>query len=260
MESVLKMENVTVRFGGLLALNNINLEVNKGEILALIGPNGAGKTTLFNLLTGIYKPTSGTIHYKAQNINKLKPYERVKNGIARTFQHIRLIKNMTVLENVLVAHGQCNSEGVLSSIFLTKNVQSKRKKVMEECMEALKIVGLEDKVNDYAVNLPYGEQRLLEIARALITKCELLLLDEPAAGMNAAEKDKLIELIKYLSSKFNIEIILIEHDIRLVMSIADKIIVLDSGEKIAEGAGSEVQNNPKVIRAYLGEEEDDEWL
>lgn len=255
MNPVLKLDKVTVKFGGLLALNEIDICVNKGEILALIGPNGAGKTTLFNLLTGIYKPTSGSIYYKGQNINKLESFKRVKIGIARTFQNIRLIKTMTVLENIMIAHKQCNTEGIFNSIFLFKKGHNKRTAIRQECISILKIVGLENKIDEFASNLPYGEQRLLEIARALVTKCEVLLLDEPAAGMNGVEKKKLIELIRFLSRKYNIEIVLIEHDISLVMDLADKIIVLDHGDKIAEGIGSEIQNNPKVISAYLGQED-----
>ncbi|MBN7773998.1 ABC transporter ATP-binding protein [Clostridium aminobutyricum] len=256
MVPVVKVEKVTVKFGGLIALSEIDFCVNKGEITALIGPNGAGKTTLFNLLTGIYRPNSGAIYYKGQNINKLETFDRVKIGIARTFQNIRLIKNFTTLENVLVAHRLCNTESILHSIFCSLETRNKRSAVLQECLDALKIVGIETKKEELASNLPYGEQRLVEIARAIATKCEVLLLDEPAAGMNAIEKKKLMELIKVLSKKHNIEIILIEHDINFVMELADKIIVLDHGDKIAEGIGTEVKNNPKVISAYLGEEEE----
>ncbi|GGF97442.1 ABC transporter ATP-binding protein [Paenibacillus abyssi] len=251
---ILRLDEVTVKFGGLVAVNQVSFHMNKGEILALIGPNGAGKTTLFNLLTGIYTPTSGAVLYKQQVVNKLKPYKRVEMGIARTFQNIRLIKNLTVLENVLVAHQGCNSESVWSSIFLSKKTKENRQAVVNECMEVLKIVGLESKIDEFAGNLPYGEQRLLEIARAMATKCQLLLLDEPAAGMNSQEKKQLVDVIRSLSQKYNIEILLIEHDIRMVMSIADRIVVLDHGKKITEGIGSEVQNNPEVIKAYLGED------
>jgi branched-chain amino acid transport system ATP-binding protein len=254
---VLKLEGVTVRFGGLVAVNNVDLTMNRGEILALIGPNGAGKTTLFNLLTGIYTPTSGQIFYKEKKMNDLKPYARVEMGIARTFQNIRLIKSLTVLENVIVAHRECNSESIWQSILLTRSVREKRKRIVEECMDVLRIVGLHQKVDELASNLPYGEQRLLEIARAMVTKCQLLLLDEPAAGMNSQEKQALVDLIRLLSEKYEMDILLIEHDVRMVMSIANRVVVLDHGEKIAEGPGSEVQNNPKVIKAYLGEEIDE---
>jgi branched-chain amino acid transport system ATP-binding protein len=260
MEPVLELEGVSVRFGGLTAVKKIDFHVNKGEIVALIGPNGAGKTTIFNLLTGVYSPNSGNIYYKNMKINQVKADHRVKMGIARTFQNIRLIKTLTVLENVLVAHPDFIMEGIWSSIFPTKKVLELRAKVVEESMEILKTVGLYQKKDEYPNNLPYGEQRLLEIARALVTKCQLLLLDEPAAGMNSIEKQNLIQLIQHISKSFQVEIVLIEHDIRMVMTIADRVVVLDHGEKIAEGSGEEVQNDPKVIRAYLGEEFDQEQI
>lgn len=254
MEKVLELEKVSVRFGGLVALNNIDMTVSRGEILSIIGPNGAGKTTLFNLLTGIYQPTSGKIVYKNRVINKLKPFKRVSLGIARTFQNTRLLKNMTVLENVLVAHAECNGEGLLQSIFARGSTAKRRAAIVEECTQKLEVAGLAHKLDVLAGSLPYGEQRLLEIARALATGCEILLLDEPAAGMNAAEKAELVKKIRQLSKEFHIEIILIEHDIGMIMDISDRIVVLNYGEKIAEGSAEQIQNNPDVIQAYLGGE------
>lgn len=258
MEKVLELEKVSVRFGGLVALNNIDLDVRRGEILSIIGPNGAGKTTLFNLLTGIYQPTSGKISYQNRVINKLKPYKRVKLGIARTFQNTRLIKSMTVLENVLVAHAECNGEGVFESIFSFGSASRKRDAVVQQCVEKLEVVGLAHKLDVLAGSLPYGEQRLLEIARALATGCEILLLDEPAAGMNMVEKIELVKKIRQLSQEFQIEIVLIEHDIGMIMDISDRIVVLNYGMKIAEGTPEEIQNNPEVISAYLGGEVEEE--
>lgn len=256
MENVLELQQVSVKFGGLVALNQVDLNVRRGEILSIIGPNGAGKTTLFNIMTGIYQPTSGQVLYNNQTINKLKPFKRVELGIARTFQNTRLLKNMTVLENVLVAHRECNKEGVFASILARSSLKQKRQAIVQECMEKLEIVGLADKAEQLAGSLPYGEQRLLEIARALATDCELLLLDEPAAGMNQTEKRELIKKIQLLSKQYHIEILLIEHDIQMIMEISDRIVVLNYGQKIAEGTPKEIQNNPQVIQAYLGGEVD----
>lgn len=253
MASLLKVESVSINFGGIKAIQNVSFQLQKGEILGLIGPNGAGKTTLFNLFTGIYTPSSGTITFDGEVINKMKPYTRVKKGIARTFQNIRLVKNLTVLENVLNAHPNVNTEGLFTVLFSGKMKKKQRSEYVQACIEVLEIVGMQDKLDTLAGNLPYGEQRLLEIARALITDCQLLLLDEPAAGMNRIERVKLIEIIEIIAREYDKTILIIEHDMRLVMQLAKNIIVLDQGEKIAEGPGNIVQNDPRVIKAYLGE-------
>lgn len=252
MKNILEVNNLSIRFGGLLAVNNVNLHQEQGEILALIGPNGAGKTTLFNLLTGIYKPTFGKIMFDGEDISKAKDYERSKKGIARTFQNIRLFESMTVLENVLVAHPECNTEGILTSFNFGKKLKNNRKKIIDECEKILDAVGILDCEENLATNLSYGKQRLLEIARALITKPKLLLLDEPGAGMNSFEKDELTRVIHYIIDELKISVLLIEHDMRFVMGISDRIIVLEHGEIIAEGQPKEIQENQKVIDAYIG--------
>ncbi len=252
MEKVLETKSATIQFGGLLAVDNVDLVLNKGEILSLIGPNGAGKTTFFNLLTGVYQPTDGTIYFKGKNITKMKAHERTKFGIARTFQNIRLIKSMTVLENVLIAHPGCNGEKLLEALFLPKRTNQKRREVIEECEELLEVVGLKQLEGELAVNLPYGKQRLLEIARGLAVKPQLLLLDEPGAGMNNFEKEELTKVVHYITDEKKIDVLIIEHDMKFIMNISDRIIVLDHGQKIAEGMPSEIQSNEKVIQAYLG--------
>lgn len=252
MKPILKVNNLTIKFGGLVAVNNVTLSQEKGEILSLIGPNGAGKTTLFNLLTGVYQPTSGNILFHSQDITAMKAHQRAKMGIARTFQNIRLFQSMTVLENLLVAHPECNKEGIGSAFNFSKKLKEKRRDIVKECEEIMEIVGLSESEGELAINLPYGKQRLLEIGRALATKPNLILLDEPGAGMNSFEKDELTRVIRHIIDKLGIDVLLIEHDMRFVMNISDRIIVLEHGEIIAEGKPEEIQTNQKVIEAYLG--------
>jgi branched-chain amino acid transport system ATP-binding protein len=247
-------------FGGLRAIDHLNISINQGEIAALIGPNGAGKTTFFNCITGIYTPTGGDVRIlrsgKSERINGLKPNVVTRKGLARTFQNIRLFNSMTVLENVMIGCHPVTKTGVLGAIFRTRATQAEEKFIVERSYAILEKIGIEKYVNELAVNLPYGAQRRLEIARAMATDPFLLLLDEPAAGMNPQETQELDELILKIRDEDNISILLIEHDMKLVMSLSDNIHVVDYGKKIAEGGPEEIRNNPVVIKAYLGEEID----
>lgn len=252
MTQILKAENVTMRFAGLTAVDKVSFTQNDNEILSLIGPNGAGKTTFFNMLTGVYKPTEGKLFYKGEDITGLKPYELVKKGISRTFQNIRLFKTMTTLENLLVAAPECHGETLKDAIFCTPGLKRKRGRVVERCEHILEVLKLQDAEEEYASNLPYGKQRLLEIGRALATGADFLLLDEPGAGMNSSEKEELAEVVHFLTEQMHKNVLLIEHDMNFVMNISDRIVVLDHGIKIAEGVPSEIQNNQAVIEAYLG--------
>jgi branched-chain amino acid transport system ATP-binding protein len=263
MEKILQVKGATIKFGGLIAVDSVDLEQKRGEILSLIGPNGAGKTTFFNLLTGVYQPTEGTVMFQGKNITNMKAYDRNRFGIARTFQNIRLIKSMTVLENILIAHPECKTENFVEALFFPNKTNKKRRQVIAQCQSLLNVVGLEDMQDEMAMNLPYGKQRLLEIARGLATNPKLLLLDEPGAGMNSFEKEELTNVIHHITGDMKIDVLIIEHDMKFIMGISDRIIVLDHGQKIAEGIPSEIQNNEKVIQAYLGsgefkDEEDQE--
>ncbi len=258
MAPVLEVKGLSMEFGGLLALDAIDLCIDPGEIVALIGPNGAGKTTFFNCVTGIYRPTAGDIFIcgsggEPERINSLKPNQITAKGLARTFQNVRLFPNMTALENVMVARHCRTKAGIIGAVLKTRHAQAEERESVRFAYRLLKRFQLEGQVNTLAKELAYGEQRRLEIARALATEPFLLLLDEPAAGMNPKETEELDSLIKGLRDETGIAILLIEHDMKLVMSISERIYVVDYGEMIAQGRPSEVAANEKVIKAYLGE-------
>lgn len=256
--SLLQVDKVTKSFGGLTAVSNVSMHIDKGELVGLIGPNGAGKTTLFNLLTGVYAPTSGTIKLETdgniKELGNLKPYNVTKSGLARTFQNIRLFKDLTVLDNIRIAMHQNVNYGLPSSFFHSNKYFNEEQRLLKEAEELMDIFNLSDKRNELAKNLPYGEQRHLEIVRAMATKPVLLLLDEPAAGMNPNETDNLTQTIAKIRKDYNLTVLLIEHDMSLVMKICERIYVLDYGMLIASGSPAEIKSNKKVIEAYLGED------
>ncbi|WP_102273976.1 ABC transporter ATP-binding protein [Cytobacillus massiliigabonensis] len=251
---LLQVRNTGIQFGGLKAVSELNMEINRGELIGLIGPNGAGKTTCFNLLTGVYVPTEGAIELDGQKLNGLAPYQVTRKGISRTFQNIRLFNELSVLDNVKVAYHSLAKHSIISSILRLPSHFSGEREMEEKSIEFLEIFNLDKYKNEAAKNLPYGQQRRLEIARALAAGPRLLLLDEPAAGMNPQETHELMELIAFVRKKFDLTILLIEHDMNLVMGICERIYVLDHGQLIAQGTPEEIRNHPKVIEAYLGEE------
>ena len=254
MTQILKVENLGITFGGLKAVQGVNLSVNQGEIIGLIGPNGAGKTTVFNMLTNVYQPTTGSIELEGRSIVGKKTYETTGMGIARTFQNIRLFKDISVIDNVKIAMDQSIHYNMMESILRLPRYWKEEAEVDQMAHELLKVVGLDDLAQSKARNLPYGQQRKLEIARALATKPKLLLLDEPAAGMNPTETHELMTTIRDIRSRFNISVLLIEHDMGFVMGICDRLYVLDYGVIIAEGLPEEIRTNQRVITAYLGGE------
>lgn len=254
MEELLKVNDISMVFGGLRAVSNFSMTINKGELIGLIGPNGAGKTTAFNMITGVYTPTEGEIIFNGQRTSGKKSYQVTQLGMARTFQNIRLFSELSVIDNVKVAYNMHVKYGLLEAVGRFGRCFNEEEQITEMAMDLLKIFHMEDKADELAKNLPYGEQRRLEIARALATEPKLLLLDEPAAGMNPQETKELMELIRWIREKFDLAILLIEHDMGLVMGVCERIYVLEYGLCIASGTPDEIKHNKRVIEAYLGEE------
>lgn len=254
MTELLKVDNVSMIFGGLRAVSNLDMYINEGELVGFIGPNGAGKTTAFNMLTGVYEPSEGLITFDGKKVNGKKPYQVTAMGMARTFQNIRLFSELTVIDNVKIAYNMHVQYSLGEAIARVGRYFKEEETITQKALDLLKIFNLEDKANELAKNLPYGEQRRLEIARAMATEPKLLLLDEPAAGMNPQETQELMQMIRWISDEFKLTILLIEHDMNLVMGVCERIYVLEYGICIATGKPDEIKADKNVIRAYLGEE------
>lgn len=254
MAKLLKVDNVSMVFGGLRAVSNLSMHIDEGELIGLIGPNGAGKTTAFNMITGVYTPTEGKVYFNGQQSSGKKSYQVTQMGMARTFQNIRLFSELSVIDNVKIAYNMHVTYNLADAIVRDGKYLSEEEYITQKALDLLKIFHLEEEAHEVAKNLPYGKQRRLEIARALATEPKLLLLDEPAAGMNPQETKELMEMIRWIRKEFNLSILLIEHDMGLVMGVCERIYVLEYGMKIAEGTPEEIKHNKRVIEAYLGEE------
>lgn len=254
MAELLKVDNVSMVFGGLRAVSNLSMHIDEGELIGLIGPNGAGKTTAFNMITGVYTPTEGKVYFNGKQSSGKKSYQVTQMGMARTFQNIRLFSELSVIDNVKIAYNMHVTYSLADAIVRDGKYLSEEEFITQKALDLLKIFHLEEEAHEVAKNLPYGKQRRLEIARALATEPKLLLLDEPAAGMNPQETKELMEMIRWIRKEFNLSILLIEHDMGLVMGVCERIYVLEYGMKIAEGTPNEIKQNARVIEAYLGEE------
>lgn len=254
MAELLKVDNVSMVFGGLRAVSNLSMHIDEGELIGLIGSNGAGKTTAFNMITGVYTPTEGKVYFNGQQSSGKKSYQVTQMGMARTFQNIRLFSELSVIDNVKIAYNMHVTYNLADAIVRDGKYLSEEEFITQKALDLLKIFHLEEEAHEVAKNLPYGKQRRLEIARALATEPKLLLLDEPAAGMNPQETKELMEMIRWIRKEFNLSILLIEHDMGLVMGVCERIYVLEYGMKIAEGTPDEIKQNARVIEAYLGEE------